>query len=358
MKEKRIDIEIMRILAAFFVIFGHTEEWGFFLFSRYDSQSLQFWAYMFLCVFCFFVVPIFFMIAGALMLNREPASYRVFLKKVLRMGLILVFWSAVYYLIDVYNGSVKLSPKIFVTRMYTSEWCFAFWYLYTYIAFMLTVPVLQRIARSLTNKEYLYLFALVFLVSAVHPTAEYLIWNDHCYLNEHFDLGWISVTHFLYPLLGYFLMYRIPDFWNKKRLGILWMINILLILLSCWLTYHESIVTGVLEEGTSERFCDTFTGINCVAIFATCQYFVKNVKIRDRVKKVIVSLGGATFGMYLTHILIMRIFEKMHITDMIYGAAYINDMLRALLYSALVFAAAYFLTQILKKIPVLKYTVS
>jgi peptidoglycan/LPS O-acetylase OafA/YrhL len=82
------------------------------------------------------------------------------------------------------------------------------------------------------------------------------------------------------------------------------------------------------------------------------------VKIPGTAQKVIVSMGGTTLGVYLMHIFIMRIFEKTGVADMIYGAAYINDMLRALLYSALVFAAAYFLTQILKKIPVLKHTVS
>lgn len=67
---KRLDIELMRIVATFFVIFNHTGDKGFFLFSLYDAHSIQYWIYLFISVFCKFSVPLFFMIAGSLLLNR------------------------------------------------------------------------------------------------------------------------------------------------------------------------------------------------------------------------------------------------------------------------------------------------
>lgn len=72
--KRRLDIECMRILAAFFVIFNHTETTGFFLFSYYDTHGIRYWLYLFISIFCKFSVPLFFMISGALMLNRisEP----------------------------------------------------------------------------------------------------------------------------------------------------------------------------------------------------------------------------------------------------------------------------------------------
>ena len=66
---KRLDIELMRIVATFFVIFNHTGDKGFFLFSLYDAHSIQYWIYLFISVFCKFSVPLFFMIAGSLLLN-------------------------------------------------------------------------------------------------------------------------------------------------------------------------------------------------------------------------------------------------------------------------------------------------
>lgn len=71
-KSRRVDIEAMRIFAAFFVIFTHTGDRGFFLFSLYDNHSPQFWIYLMFTVFCKVSVPLFFMITGALMLGKDP----------------------------------------------------------------------------------------------------------------------------------------------------------------------------------------------------------------------------------------------------------------------------------------------
>lgn len=66
-----IHIECIRILAAYFVIFNHTGNDGFFLFAGYDRGSLPYWLYMFISVFCKISVPLFFMIAGALLLKKD-----------------------------------------------------------------------------------------------------------------------------------------------------------------------------------------------------------------------------------------------------------------------------------------------
>jgi len=355
-KAKRLDIEIMRILAAFFVIFNHTGKQGFFLFSCYDSHSPQFWVYLFLSVFCKFSVPLFFMISGVLLLNRETTSYREFLKKkVGRILLILVVWSVVYYLVKVYRGWEELSLKTFLKTLYVSQWEAALWYLYAYIAFLLTVPILQKIAKALSDKEFLYLFALVFLFCSLRPAAEYLLWDTRYSLNPEFSLYWLKGRGFLCPLLGYFLAHRAADYWNKTRLTILWLINIAAILLSCYLTYLHAQLTGELSEGASQHFHNVFVEINCAAIFATCQYIAKNVKIPGSVQKMIFSVSGTTFGVYLMHILVMNMFQTVDVMGKMHEVFTVNYMLCTLLYCAVVFATGCLITLICKKIPFLKH---
>ena len=62
-EQKQLDMELMRILAAFFVIFNHTRGNGFQLFSQYDPNSPQFWVYLFPTVFCKFSYPSFFVLS-------------------------------------------------------------------------------------------------------------------------------------------------------------------------------------------------------------------------------------------------------------------------------------------------------
>jgi surface polysaccharide O-acyltransferase-like enzyme len=74
-KERKVYLDLIRILAAFCVIFNHTNDNGFFLFAAREWGSFTFWGYMFFSVFCKAAVPLFLMISGALMLSREePAS--------------------------------------------------------------------------------------------------------------------------------------------------------------------------------------------------------------------------------------------------------------------------------------------
>lgn len=356
MKEKKIDIELMRILAAFAVIFNHTDQ-GYLLFSCYDSHSLQFWFYLFLSACCEFAVPLFLMIAGSLLLSREPESFSGFLKrKVLRMLLVLTIWSAVYYVVQTAGDLSALSLTDFLRTLYTSRWAGPFWYLYAYLAFLLTVPFLQRIAKALSDKEYLYLFGLVFLFSALLPTAECLLWNGQYHLNSEFDLSWTRAEIFIFPLLGYFAAYRIPDIWNRKRLGLLWLVNLATLVVSCYLTYRNGTESGALLTGSLQRINidDTFALLNTLTIFATCQYLCRGRKIPQPLKKTILSVGGTTFGIYLLHLLVMQLLENLGIADKIFETLNINYMVRALLYGVLVFAVGCGITQVCRKIPLVK----
>lgn len=150
----------MRIFATFFVIFNHTGNKGFFLFSMYNKHSLPFWIYLTLSIFCKFSVPIFFMITGSLMLNREPEPLsRLYRQRVLKILLVLVFWSFFYYLF-LYGGIHDCSLKKFLTQLYDSNWNPTYWYLYAYIPLLLSLPLLQKFAKSLSNKDYMYIYIL------------------------------------------------------------------------------------------------------------------------------------------------------------------------------------------------------
>ena len=164
----------MRILAAFFVIFNHTGNNGYFLFSLYPMHSFPFWIYLFLSIFCTFSVPLFFMISGALLLGREQISYRnLWTRRIPRMACILLFWSGVYYLVDVLRGWEEPSIVTFLTVLYEDAWTVPFWYLYAYLAFLISLPLLQRFAKGLQNRDFGYLIVVFLAFSCLLPIFFY-----------------------------------------------------------------------------------------------------------------------------------------------------------------------------------------
>ena len=62
--KKRLDIELMRIIAAFFVLYNHTGANGFSKFLSYDPHTFHYWLYLFLSISCKVSVPLFLVIAG------------------------------------------------------------------------------------------------------------------------------------------------------------------------------------------------------------------------------------------------------------------------------------------------------
>ena len=115
------------------------------------------------------------MIFGALMLDREPESYPRLLRRVGKMAGLVLGWSAIYFAVDVMRGEESFSITTFFLRIYESNWNFSFWYLYTYIALLMTLPLLQKFAQGLNDRDFLYLFGLFFLFSCFLPTAEFFL---------------------------------------------------------------------------------------------------------------------------------------------------------------------------------------
>ena len=78
------------------------------------------------------------------------------------------------------------------------------------------------------------------------------------------------------------------------------------------------------------------------------------MRVCSTVKKVISSMGGATFGIYLLHIMIMNTVTFERILYVLTVEWKINDMAAAFLYCMAVMAVGYCITIVLKRIPGIK----
>lgn len=355
-KNKDLSIELMRIIATFFVIFNHTREMGFFLFPHYPTDTYQYWLYLFLSIFCKFAVPLFFMISGALYLNREQESFLKLSKRITRFLFVLLFWSVFYY-IKAY-GISAFSLRLFIRKIYESESYTLLWFLYCYLAFLIVLPLLQRIAKSLSDKDYLYLIGIIVVIYMIIPAAEYLFWQGRHSLNPNLKLDWLTHLTFLYPLIGYFIYHRAFTYLNKKRFIFLWLINIFTIILSAYLTYYRSKYMGVCDEGCCQEFHNTFVLINASTIFLSCHYFAKHFLLGDKLKKIILSISANTFGIYLLHSYLTDMTPLAYYEDHLFNYKMQLPMFSTLVFCLIIFIIANIITFILKKIPLISKIVS
>ena len=187
-----LHIELIRIIAAYFVIFYHTGKRGFFLFSVYERGSLQYWVYMIFSIFCKISVPLFFMIAGALLLKKDIELKEIWSKKIMRMlAALVIFTAAAYVGLGIWNGEETLSVADYIEKLYTNQISVIFWYLYTYIAFLIALPFLRAIVKIIRDVDYKYLIIIFVLFTTVIPCIEYRFWQGSISLYSGLSQSWL-----------------------------------------------------------------------------------------------------------------------------------------------------------------------
>lgn len=96
-KDKKMYLEVLRILCIFFVMFNHTTPTGYLAFVG-ESNAVLYALYLFCSVLCRIAVPVFFMISGALLLGKTEPIRVVFMKRILRMAAVLLLISIPNYI--------------------------------------------------------------------------------------------------------------------------------------------------------------------------------------------------------------------------------------------------------------------
>lgn len=350
-KERSLHFELMRLFAIFFVVFTHTGNHGFFLFAQYPDTHPLFWGYLAFSIFGSFAVPLFFGVSGALMLNRPEESLKtLWTKRVLRYGILLVGTCLLYYLQAKGFDPGRISPKEFIIILYSYCAGSITWFLYSYLAYLILLPVLRTLAQNLKNEHFYYIFAIALVYQGVIPVLEYVVFQGDQTLNPFFTVGWIAENIVVYPLLGYFLEHRLQGRVTGKKLGLLWAVNLLTILLCCAMTVYRGRIMGEYSENTSEYFFSSFVLVNTATLYLTISCLGKKAVLPQRMKQVIGSAGGCTLGIYVFHFFLMELPVGIALRNALVGTG-MNPMLASVLFCLCVMAICGGVTWILKKLP-------
>lgn len=156
---KKLYIEWLRIIAILFVIYNHTRTFGFELFTV-TSEKLSYWLSFMMYPLCKTAVPIFLMISGVTLLNKQETLKELYKKRILKHVLIIVIFGSLQYLRYLRTGKVVLSLSAWFSSIYCQPVVETYWFLYLYLGFLLLLPILRNVVMTMKKQEYLYLFVL------------------------------------------------------------------------------------------------------------------------------------------------------------------------------------------------------
>lgn len=288
-KKRVIYLDALRVLAILCVLFNHSGDSGYFWFTLTEEVPVQIVS-IFVSSFSKIGVPLFFMISGALLLGKDESLKDLYVKRVLKFVIILIVFSTIRYFHMVYSGFISFEIQDLIKRTTTGQMMTSYWFLYSYIAFLVSLPILRRMAKAFTDSEYIYLLFLYIIPCGVFGILARTL------------VGQIAIAVpfaadvIVYPLMGYYFAHRLTTEKNTLKHVLLWCGFALLGLgLNVFVTEYDHHLFLDWNEGGLTLFII----LPALATFFAAKYFFEHVHLPVWLEKFICALGGSTFGMYL-----------------------------------------------------------
>ncbi len=288
-------LDILKVLAIFLVLWNHTGS-GFELYNDVHDMPRHL-VYLCCSILDKIAVPLFFMASGALLLGREESVHTILTRRVRRFALILLVVSAINY-VYYYSGDRNYSLYDFAVRLYTGEVVTPLWYLYSYLAFLLTLPFLRKLARTMREKDYFWLLAL-YLLTELIKVADYFWFRGAKTHSWDFAL-FTSQIYVLYTLFGFYIdRVMKKERMNLETVTVLIAASALAIGGSYMLTEWKMASAEVWTSETSQTFFSTFVAIPSITVFYIAKCLYTRRPITGRAAAIWSLLSTGTFGTYL-----------------------------------------------------------
>jgi surface polysaccharide O-acyltransferase-like enzyme len=289
-REFDTDTELLRIVAAFFVVMIHASGSGSLAGIFYDGIAR-------------FSVPVFVISSGYYMLARRQDG-RKLAKKCGRLFLLLLVWSAIYYGYNLLCGGTYGGLRELVTYLLTQP--VHLWYLYAAMTLYLFTPMLYVFCANATRREERYALGVTFLLGSV--VLILLRADCSAVLATVIDKMKVPYT------LGFVCLYLLGDYLRKYDL--------------CrrtrWLLYAAGLlgtaftVLGTWKlpaYGMPSDLLLSFFAPNVMAAGAAVFVLIRQLYARrpirsDRIRAWVHRLADCTLGIYLLHPLILQILQR------------------------------------------------
>lgn len=217
MKNKKINIEFMKIIAILMTIVIHVS--NIYIYS-YPNISKQYFfisvTYNSISRIC---VPLFFMISGMFLINEDYNLEKNY-NRIKRYLIILVIWSFIYFLIN-NHYSFNNFISVFVNSLFNADKTSRhLWFMYAILGIYIALPFIQNMCKNLTEEQenlFLKLWMLLSGLGVIYvPLARYLTKSD---IDITYPIPIINATYYLgYFISGHILYKKYENVKNNKKI--------------------------------------------------------------------------------------------------------------------------------------------
>lgn len=293
--KRRIDLEIIRIIAILCVLINHTATNSYVSKDMYNSGTWYI-IYLLLAATSRIAVPLFFMVSGALLLHRKESIREIIKHRVAKYLLIIMGFSIIQFLFQAMLGYVSVNSADihkWLVAMYTNSVIVPYWFLYAYLGVMLMLPFLRRMVINMQAEEFEYLIILHLIFFGLLPLIESYLQIDH--INISIPLA--CELPLFYFIIGYYVDKKLQvSSHSMVLLGIAAVTSVCVLTLNVYMSIQR---LGVFENGTQYPFSSTLISIPTITVFLAAKKLGRHINSTQRISKIVFALGSASFGVYL-----------------------------------------------------------
>ncbi len=302
-----VPVDLIRVVGIYLVIFLHVTNTFYNQIYQGPISAGSWWTYTIYKSIALPSVPLFVILTGALLLQPSKTNepIKVFFKKRLnRIGLAFLFWTAVYLAWSFY---VTQTPVTFfnivqgsMMSLFTGSY-YHFWYLYLIAGLYLITPFLRAVIAFKNPQLIKYLILLWFVGISIVP------------LLPLFTIYSINGELFLFGgYIGYFLL---GSYLQKDRLQRPFMYGFLV--LGLVLTVAGTwVMTYPLEALNNVYFFFDYLAISVVIMSVALYAFLNSFKAdwpsknHPHIGKLVQTISRNTLPIFLFHVIVLEVFSR------------------------------------------------
>jgi surface polysaccharide O-acyltransferase-like enzyme len=277
-------LNFLRALAIFFVVWLHAN--AHFLNYLASLNGFNQFLLIFFDSIGRFCVPMFFLISGALLLNKKENFLKFFQKRLKKIFFPFIFWCIFYFFWS--QKSLDFNPKIFLSFFHLPY--YHLWFIHATVIVYFLVPFLRQILKIK------FKFQLILLLFFSFITLVYFYYFP--------DSKKISASFFysIYFLWGYYLS-RLKI--NRKKSLIMVFLLVLILIFQVVLFYFNFNHTGSIENYYREYF-SFFVFCTSLIVFLLVKFYLSGFKfLNSKFTNAINYFSKISFSIYFLHIFIL-----------------------------------------------------
>ncbi len=304
MEQKRdYRMDLLRIVACFMVIVIHVSSYNF---TILPVKSMSWQIHNIYDSMVRAAVPIFIMISGAFLLNKDISIKDILKKYVFKMLVIYIIWSFIYALYNFYMQykCINSMHDIVIIIKYTIGSAFHLWYLPMLCFLYLITPFLRKITKD-KDEKLLYYGLVIFIALAILQTLAKMSFLPKYHILvqiiNKFQSGFF-LQFYSYYILGFYLYHS--DKMKQKRFY--YYVLAIAGVVACILCNSY---ISIKAEKASDVFYDgfvIFTVLEAIGLFLFFKYSKCIGWIADKCYNIIKIMAPCTLGIYLVHILVLN----------------------------------------------------